>query len=127
MGNVNQDAILFNDTFYNNITFGVESATQEMVENAARIANAHDFIMATEEGYDTPIGDRRRIRSSGRVLRLLPILHLITQNSELLHIHQTVVISFHYHQFIMSAGFHNPVEKSAALFGGYAEIEIVLG
>ena len=51
MGNVNQEAILFNDTIYNNITFGVENATQEQVEEAARIANAHEFIIATESGY----------------------------------------------------------------------------
>jgi ABC-type multidrug transport system fused ATPase/permease subunit len=58
MGNVNQEAILFNDTFFNNIAFGVESATMEQVIDAARIANAHEFIMATENGYDTNIGDR---------------------------------------------------------------------
>lgn len=58
MGNVSQEPILFNDTFYNNITFGVAHATPEQVEEAARIANAHDFIMATEQGYQTTIGDR---------------------------------------------------------------------
>ena len=58
MGNVNQDPILFNDTIFNNIAFGVESATREEVERAARIANAHEFIMQTEKGYDTCIGDR---------------------------------------------------------------------
>ena len=52
MGNVNQEAILFNDTFFNNIAFGVEGATMEQVEEAARIANAHDFIIASEKGYD---------------------------------------------------------------------------
>ena len=52
IGNVNQEAILFNDTFYNNITFGVENATMEQVIEAAKIANAHDFIMETEKGYD---------------------------------------------------------------------------
>ena len=51
IGNVNQEAILFNDTFYNNITFGVENATMEQVIEAAKIANAHDFIMETEKGY----------------------------------------------------------------------------
>ncbi len=56
MGNVNQDAILFNDTFFNNIAFGVENATLEQVMEAAKIANAHDFIMATENGYETTIG-----------------------------------------------------------------------
>lgn len=55
----NQDPILFNDTIFNNIAFGVESATREEVEQAARIANAHEFIMQTEKGYDTYIGDLR--------------------------------------------------------------------
>ena len=58
IGNVNQEAILFNDTFYNNITFGVDNATMEQVIEAAKIANAHDFIMETKDGYDTMIGDR---------------------------------------------------------------------
>lgn len=53
IGNVNQEAILFNDTFFNNIAFGVENATMEQVVEAAKIANAHDFIMDTEKGYDT--------------------------------------------------------------------------
>ena len=65
MGNVNQEAILFNDTIYNNITFGVKEATRDQVEQAARIANAHEFIMETEQGYDTCIGDRG-CRLSGR-------------------------------------------------------------
>ena len=64
MGNVNQEAILFNDTIFNNIAFGVENATLEQVRAAARIANADEFIMATENGYDTPIGDRQRQRIS---------------------------------------------------------------
>ncbi|MBQ8101105.1 MAG: ABC transporter ATP-binding protein [Paludibacteraceae bacterium] len=70
MGNVNQEAILFNDTFYNNITFGVESATQEEVERAARIANAHDFIMATPDGYQTTVGDRGSRLSGGQRQRI---------------------------------------------------------
>ena len=70
MGNVNQEAILFNDTFYNNITFGVEHATREQVEEAARIANAHDFIMASEHGYDTVIGDRGGKLSGGQRQRI---------------------------------------------------------
>jgi ATP-binding cassette subfamily B protein/subfamily B ATP-binding cassette protein MsbA len=70
MGNVNQDAILFNDSFYNNIAFGVDSATREQVENAARIANAHDFIMATEDGYETHIGDRGDKLSGGQRQRI---------------------------------------------------------
>lgn len=70
MGNVNQDPILFNDTIYNNIAFGVESATPEDVENAARIANAHEFIMQTEKGYQTTIGDRGGKLSGGQRQRL---------------------------------------------------------
>lgn len=70
MGNVNQDPILFNDTIYNNITFGVEQATREDVEAAARIANAHEFIMQTEHGYDTMIGDRGGKLSGGQRQRL---------------------------------------------------------
>lgn len=70
MGNVNQDPILFNDTIYNNIAFGVENATPEEVENAAKIANAHDFIMQTEEGYQTVIGDRGGKLSGGQRQRL---------------------------------------------------------
>lgn len=70
MGNVNQDPILFNDTIYNNITFGVEHATQEQVEQAARIANAHEFIMQTEKGYQTVIGDRGGKLSGGQRQRL---------------------------------------------------------
>ncbi|MCI5707745.1 MAG: ABC transporter ATP-binding protein/permease [Odoribacter sp.] len=70
MGNVNQDPILFNDTIYNNIAFGVESATPEDVENAARIANAHEFIRQTEKGYQTTIGDRGGKLSGGQRQRL---------------------------------------------------------
>lgn len=70
MGNVNQDPILFNDTIFNNIAFGVESATQEGVERAAKIANAHDFIMQTEKGYQTSIGDRGGKLSGGQRQRL---------------------------------------------------------
>jgi len=70
MGNVNQDAILFNDTFFNNIAFGVEHATHEQVEEAAKIANAHRFIMATPDGYDTNIGDRGCRLSGGQRQRI---------------------------------------------------------
>ena len=70
MGNVNQDPILFNDTIYNNIAFGVENVTPEQVENAARIANAHEFIIQTEHGYDTIIGDRGGKLSGGQRQRL---------------------------------------------------------
>lgn len=70
MGNVNQDPILFNDTIYNNIAFGVENATQEQVEAAAKIANAHEFIVNTEDGYQTIIGDRGSKLSGGQRQRL---------------------------------------------------------
>lgn len=70
MGNVNQDPILFNDTIYNNIAFGVENATQEQVEAAAKIANAHDFIVNAENGYQTIIGDRGSKLSGGQRQRL---------------------------------------------------------
>ena len=70
MGNVNQEAILFNDTFFNNIAFGVENATLEQVIEAAKIANAHEFIIATEQGYDTSIGDRGCRLSGGQRQRI---------------------------------------------------------
>ncbi|MDE7377139.1 MAG: ABC transporter ATP-binding protein/permease, partial [Muribaculaceae bacterium] len=70
MGNVNQEAILFNDTIYNNITFGVDHATMEQVEAAAKIANAPDFIMASEQGYQPPLGDRGSRLSGGQRQRL---------------------------------------------------------
>lgn len=70
MGNVNQEPILFNDSFFNNIAFGVEHATLEEVQHAARIANAHDFIMATPEGYDSNIGDRGSKLSGGQRQRI---------------------------------------------------------
>ena len=70
MGNVNQEAILFNDTFYNNITFGVVTATMEEVRHAARIANADDFIMATPDQYQTTIGDRGSRLSGGQRQRI---------------------------------------------------------
>lgn len=70
MGNVNQEAILFNDSFYNNITFGVENATKEQVIAAAKIANAHDFISSSENGYETNIGDRGGKLSGGQRQRI---------------------------------------------------------
>ncbi|MDE5957000.1 MAG: ABC transporter ATP-binding protein/permease [Muribaculaceae bacterium] len=70
MGNVNQEAILFNDTFFNNIAFGAPGATQADVERAARIANAHDFIMATPDGYQTRVGDRGSRLSGGQRQRI---------------------------------------------------------
>ncbi|MCI5082892.1 MAG: ABC transporter ATP-binding protein/permease [Saprospiraceae bacterium] len=70
MGIVSQEAILFNDTIYNNIVFGLENVTPEQVEQAARIANAHEFIVATEQGYQTNIGDRGNKLSGGQRQRL---------------------------------------------------------
>ena len=92
IGNVNQEAILFNDTFFNNIAFGVENATMEQVIEAAKIANAHDFIMEKEDGYHTNIGDRgsklsggqrQRISTARAILKNPPILILDEATSAL--------------------------------------------
>ena len=83
IGNVNQEAILFNDSFYNNITFGVENATRQEVEQAAKIANAYEFITESEHGFDTNIGDRGGRLSGGQRQRV-SIARVILKNPPIL-------------------------------------------
>ena len=92
IGNVNQEAILFNDTFFNNIAFGVENATLEQVMEAAKIANAHDFIMETEHGYNTNIGDRGGKLSGGQRQRISIARAILKENPPILNLDEATLL-----------------------------------
>ena len=106
IGNVNQEAILFNDTVRNNITFGVENATLKEVENAAKIANAHDFVRAMEHGYDTNIGDRGGRLSGGQRQRI-SIARAILKNPPILILDEaTSALDTESERLVQDALFH---------------------